>query len=54
MGIICWKDFEDAGQMAAAVHANVNYLVTRNPRDFQDELIPVIQPAALLALLKQS
>lgn len=48
-----WQDFEDAVQMAAAVNAGADYIVTRNPRDFQDGLIPVVQPAALLALLKQ-
>ena len=46
-----WKDFEDAVQMAAAVQAHVDYLVTRNPRDFKGGLVPVVQPAALLALL---
>lgn len=49
-----WADFEDAVQMSAAVGANVDYLVTRNPRDFQSGPIPVIQPAALLAILKQA
>ncbi len=47
-----WKDFEDAVQMAAAVQTNVDYLVTRNPRNFKDGLIPIVQPAVLLALLK--
>ena len=47
-----WADFEDAVQMAAAVHIGANYLVTRNPRDFQTGIIPVIQPAAFLTLLQ--
>ena len=47
-----WADFEDAVQMAAAVHIGANYLVTRNPRDFQTGVIPVIQPAAFLTLLQ--
>jgi len=46
-----WKDFEDAVQMAAAVNAGAGYLVTRNPKDFEIELIPVLQPGALLSLL---
>lgn len=46
-----WKDFEDAVQMATAVNANIDYIVTRNPRDFEHKMIPVIQPAALFALL---
>ena len=40
-----WKDFEDAVQMSAAVGAGVDYLVTRNPRDFEAGPIPVVQPA---------
>ena len=49
-----WVDFEDAVQMSAADGANVDYLVTRNPRDFQSGSIPVIQPAAFLAILRQA
>ena len=48
-----WTDFEDAVQMAAALGAGADYLVTRNSRDFHDGLVPVIEPAAFLALLKQ-
>jgi len=44
-------DFEDAVQMAAAVQAQANYLITRNPRDFQAGILPVVQPAAFLTLL---
>ncbi len=47
-----WSDFEDAVQLAAAVQAGADYLITRNPRDFQEGLIPIVQPAAFLALLK--
>lgn len=46
-----WRDFEDAVQMAAAVHANLDYLVTRNRKDFQTQPIPVLPPAHLLPLL---
>ena len=46
-----WPDFEDAVQMAAAVHAGADYLVTRNPRDFQEGIIQVVKPGAFLALL---
>lgn len=48
-----WKDFEDAMQMAAAANVNANYLITRNPRDFQTGSIPVVQSAAFLTLLNQ-
>lgn len=45
-----WPDFEDAVQMAAAVQAQADYLITRNPRDFQSGILPVVQPAAFLTL----
>ena len=48
-----WADFEDAVQMEAALGTDADYLVTRNTRDFHDGLVPVIEPAAFLALLKQ-
>jgi hypothetical protein len=46
-----WKDFEDAVQMAAAGVEGVDYLITRNIKDFQSGQVSVIQPAAFLALL---
>lgn len=49
-----WPDFEDAVQMAAAFSAQVDYLVTRNPKDFKDELVRVVQPGDLLALYSAS
>jgi predicted nucleic acid-binding protein len=49
-----WKDFEDAVQMAAALTAQVDYLVTRNPKDFKGELVTVLQPGDLLALFSAS
>jgi predicted nucleic acid-binding protein len=45
-----WRDFEDAVQMATALNSQSNYLVTRNPKDFKDELVQVLQPGDLLAL----
>ena len=46
-----YPDFEDAVQMMAAVRSGVQYLVTRNVRDYGMGLLPVLQPAELLALL---
>jgi hypothetical protein len=46
-----WPDFEDAVQMATAVQAQADYLITRNPSDFQAGILPVVQPAAFLTLL---
>ena len=49
-----WQDFEDAVQMVAGLNAQVDYLVTRNPKDFKDEVVRVLQPGDLLALVLSS
>jgi len=46
-----YKDFEDAVQMVAALHATADYVVTRNIADFKLGPLPAILPAELLALL---
>lgn len=46
-----WRDFEDAVQAVTAAQCQADYLVTRNPRDFKQSLVPVMTPAELLALL---
>lgn len=48
---LSYKDFEDAVQMVAALQAGAQYLVTRNPRDYQAGPLPVLQPAELIALM---
>lgn len=45
-----WRDFEDAVQAVAAAQCQADYLVTRNPRDFKQSLVPVITPSEFLAL----
>jgi predicted nucleic acid-binding protein len=49
-----WNDFEDAVQMAAARAAGIDYVITRNVKDFESGPVPVIQPAAFLTLLGRS
>jgi predicted nucleic acid-binding protein len=49
-----WSDFEDAVQMAAAIVANVDYIVTRNKKDFAVGPIAALTPGELLALLATS
>jgi predicted nucleic acid-binding protein len=44
-------DFEDAVQMAAAVAARADHVVTRNLRHFSASPVPALQPAELLPLL---
>lgn len=46
-----YRDFEDAVQMISAVQAKVDCLVTRNPKDYQPDLLPVMQPIEFLASL---
>ena len=46
-----WPDFEDAVQAACAAKAEVDYLVTRNAKDFRRADVEVISPAELVAVL---
>lgn len=50
---LSYKDFEDAVQMVVAVQSKADFLVTRNLKDYQPSLIPVIQPIDLLATLSK-
>jgi predicted nucleic acid-binding protein len=46
-----YPDFEDAVQMMSAIHCHAEYLITRNARDYQPALLPVIQPVDFLNAL---
>ena len=46
-----FRDFEDAVQMMAAVHADAQYLITRNVPDYKGGPIPALDPAELLTLV---
>ncbi len=46
-----YPDFEDAVQMIAAVQCKVDCLITRNVKDYQPALLPVMQPIDYLATL---
>ena len=46
-----YADFEDAVQMMAAVRSGMQYVVTRNVRDYGMGPLPALQPAELLALV---
>jgi predicted nucleic acid-binding protein len=45
-----WHDFEDAVQSMAARGATCDYLVTRNPEDYQERNLTIILPADFLAV----
>lgn len=42
-----WKDKEDALQYNAALSSEVQCIVTRNPKDFQNSTIPVALPTEI-------
>lgn len=46
-----YHDFEDAVQMISALQCKADYLITRNLRDYQPPLLPVLQPVDFLAIL---
>lgn len=48
--ILDYKDFEDAVLMSSALQCKADYLITRNIKDFQPSLIPVMQPIEFLAI----
>jgi len=46
-----FRDYEDAVQMISAVQCKADCLVTRNTKDYQPALLPVMQPVDLLGSL---
>lgn len=49
-----WADVEDAVQGLSAQRAQADYLVTRNPTDFEAASVLVVTPRQLLATLAAS
>ena len=47
-------DFEDAVQFYSAVYSDADYIITRNAKDFPQDSIPVLSPAAFLNLKELS
>lgn len=45
-----WTDFEDAVQYAVALHNAVDFIITRNKKDFKRSSIPVYTPMEFLEL----
>ncbi len=45
------NDYEDGVQAAACLHVGADYLVTRNPKDFQGAPVTTRAPGEVLALL---
>lgn len=40
-----WKDFEDCVQYMTGKNSRMDYIITRNQKDYADALLPVITPA---------
>lgn len=49
-----WDDVEDAVQGVSAQRASADYIVSRNPSDFEAASVPVVSPKQLLATLASS
>jgi predicted nucleic acid-binding protein len=45
------RDFEDAVQMVSALQCKADFLITRNVKDYQPTLLPVLAPVDFLATL---
>jgi hypothetical protein len=45
------RDFEDAVQMVSAMQCKADFLITRNVKDFQPTLLPVLTPVDFLSTL---
>lgn len=46
-----YRNFEDAVQMMCAVQCKVDCLITRNIKDYQPALLPIMKPVDFLAAL---
>lgn len=46
-----FKDFEDAMQYFSAMNENVDYIITRNKKDFEASAIPVFEPQEFVDFL---
>lgn len=43
-----WPDLEDSITYHAAQNANCEAIITRNPKDFKDSMIPILSPVEFL------
>ncbi|MCH5291822.1 MAG: PIN domain-containing protein [Treponema sp.] len=51
-GNLAFNDFEDALQAECALNADVDYIITRNPKDFADSAVAVLSPAEFLRMME--
>lgn len=43
-----WNDMEDCSQYYTAIREKVDYIITRNVKDFSQSEIPVLMPSEFL------
>ena len=46
-----WKDFEDCVQYTTGKNNRIDYIITANHKDYEDDLLPVITPAAWIEMI---
>jgi predicted nucleic acid-binding protein len=46
-----YRDFEDAVQMISALQCKADCLITRNVKDYEPSLLPVVQPVDFLSTI---
>lgn len=46
-----WKDFEDCVQYTAGKNNRMDYIITVNYKDYEDAQLPVVTPAAWIAMI---
>ena len=51
-GNVAFDDFEDALQAECALNADVDYIITRNPKDFANSAVAVLSPAEFLRMME--
>ncbi len=52
LGNYSFSDIEDCLQMVCAEDSAVDYIVTRNIKDFQGSKVPVVTPSEFLSIIK--
>ena len=46
-----WNDFEDSVQYSVALYNDMDYIITRNVKDFSDSEIPIMTPEDFCKML---
>lgn len=46
-----WKDFEDCVQYMTGKNSMVDYIVTCNQKDYEEDLLPVLTPEACIKMI---